>query len=41
VLEDLDHLANANQINMRDRQILARDRQALASLAGGYGYNRW
>ncbi|HYP09492.1 MAG TPA: hypothetical protein VER03_24925 [Bryobacteraceae bacterium] len=41
VLEDLDHLSNAHQIHPRDRQILARDRQALASLYGGYGYNRW
>jgi hypothetical protein len=41
VLEDLDHLASANQINPRDRQVLARDRQALASLYGGYGSNRW
>jgi hypothetical protein len=41
VLEDLDHLASADQINPRDRQILARDRQALASTYGGYGYNGW
>jgi hypothetical protein len=41
VLEDLDHLASANQINPRDRQILARDRQALASMYGGYSSNRW
>lgn len=41
VLEDLDHLSRADQVHPRDRQILARDRQALASLYGGYGYNRW
>jgi hypothetical protein len=41
VLEDLDHLSRADQINPRDRQILARDRQALASSYGGYGYNGW
>lgn len=41
VLEDLDHLSRADQINPRDRQILARDRQALASMSGGYGYNRY
>ena len=41
VLEDLDHLSRADQVNPRDRQILARDRQALASMYGGYGYNRW
>lgn len=41
VLEDLDHLSRAEQVHPRDRQILARDRQALASLYGGYGYNRW
>ena len=41
VLEDLDHLSRANQVHPRDRQILARDRQALASLYGGYGYNGW
>ena len=44
VLEDLDHLSRADQVHPRDRQILARDRQALASLrGGGYGYNsnRW
>lgn len=41
VLEDLDHLSRADQIHPRDRQILARDRQALASLYGGYGSNRW
>ena len=41
VLEDLDDLSRADQINPRDRQMLARDRQALASLYGGYGSNRW
>ena len=41
VEEDLDHLSRADQIHPRDRQILARDRQALASLYGGYGNNRW
>ena len=42
VLEDLDHLSRADQVNPRDRQLLARDRQALASMySGGYGYNRW
>jgi hypothetical protein len=43
VLEDLDHLSRADQVNRRDRQMLARDRQALSSLRGGYGYNtrRW
>ena len=43
VLEDLDHLSRADQVNPRDRQMLARDRQALSSLRGGYGYNnnRW
>jgi hypothetical protein len=41
VLEDLDHLSRADQIHPRDRQILARDRQALASLYNGYGNNRW
>jgi hypothetical protein len=41
VLEDLDHLSRADQIHPRDRQVLARDRQALASMYGGYGYNVW
>ena len=41
VMEALDHLSRADQIHPRDRQILARDRQALASLYGGYGNNRW
>jgi len=41
VLEDLDHLSRANQVHPRDRQMLARDRQALASTYGyGYGYGR-
>ena len=43
VIEDLDHLSRADQIHPRDRQILARDRQALQSLGyngGGYN-NRW
>jgi hypothetical protein len=41
VLEDLDHLSRADQIHPRDRQALARDRQALVSMYGGYGYNVW
>jgi hypothetical protein len=41
VLEDLDHLSRADQVHPRDRQMLARDRQALASMYGGYGYNVW
>ena len=36
VVEDLDHLSRADQIHPRDRQVLARDRQALQSLY----YNR-
>ena len=35
-----DHFTRADQINPRDRQLFARDRQALASIYGGYGYNR-
>jgi hypothetical protein len=41
VIEDLDHLSRADQINPRDRQILARDRQALYSLRGSYSNSRW
>lgn len=41
VLEDLGDLSRADQVHPRDRQILARDRQALASAYGGYGYNGW
>jgi hypothetical protein len=42
VLEDLDHLSRADQIHPRDRQVLARDRQALQSTYyNGGGYNGW
>ena len=42
VVEDLDHLSRADQIHPRDRQVLARDRQALQSLYYNRGgYNGW
>jgi hypothetical protein len=42
VLEDLDHLSRADQIHPRDRQVLARARQALQSTYYNRGgYNGW